>query len=142
MQRAIDRDDYDSYEEYEEAKEHQSRRGGKKTGGGKSDSPEPVIFEAAIRRWADGYESVDFPDAETEFWTLGDIRVMLAGMVPFGEGNPMGRISQILEECGIYPTVSRALQGTVYQLRRKSDLIVSIEDIKEQLPAEEGLSLY
>lgn len=141
--------EYDSHEEYEEAQETAMRKQiAKKRGGAVATAepavPQPIVFEAAIRHWAEQYEAVSIADSDTEFWTVGEIRELLFGMVPFGGLDPMDAIKAVLEQYGIRPVANPAFGGLVYQLRKQEDVIIRStgSDIETESTDHPAISLF
>lgn len=144
-------DDYsdESYEDYEERQEEKKRGALVKQkravpAGEGPQLPEPVVYDQAIRSWAQQYTTTSLPDQDTKFLTIGDIRDLLFGMVPFGGVDPLEQITAILEDCGIFPTINPAFGGPVYQLNKEKEIVIvrGEDGTFQEQPVETELSLF
>ena len=123
-------DDYDSYEDYEEAQEMKEQKARlPQTKGGKA--PSPIIYHDAITSFTEQYEPREWwSGIDVIFFTLGDLRQMFAGIVPFGVPDAMPAILEFLRSQGFVvqnvPGFSEPVMAVVNRDNEDDDRYLSL----------------
>lgn len=142
----LDREDFDSQEEFDDAVRDVALSRRKKNvvatqGSGENNVPEPVVFTHTVLQWMRQWEMADTAEAEV-FYTIGDIRTLLFGLVPFGNvADPLEKIKDMLEGGGFFPVSNAAFSTPVYQLKKREKEMVLTSD-GEIKRVDDGLSLF